>query len=79
MITILNANKEKLIDHISKCSGCVFLHLTDGTFCDIKNDAIAARMFGTMDIPKKGIQLSLSDPNDYPKMIQYMLDSHIST
>ncbi len=75
MIQILNPDKEILMDHIAHCRGSVYLYLSDGSTCDLKNDAAVVRLFRTLDIPKNGIRLSLSDPKDFPSFILYLMET----
>lgn len=78
MIRILNPNKETLMQNIDACEGQVFLNLSDGTACDLKSDPVAVRLFQTLDIPKEGISISLSNPNDFPRFVRYMMDNKAS-
>ncbi len=74
MIQILNPNKEKLMKRIVACQGNVYLNLSDGTTCDLKHDPVALRLFQTLEIPKSGVFLSLSDPKDFPGFVQYLME-----
>lgn len=78
MIRILNPNKETLMQNIDACEGQVFLNLSDGTACDLKSDPVAVRLFQTLDIPKEGISISLSNPNDFSRFVRYMMDNKAS-
>lgn len=75
MIQILNPNKETLMRNIDACEGQVLLNLCDGTTFDLKSDAAAVRLFQTLDVPKTGIFLTLSDPKDFPRFVRYLMDN----
>ncbi len=76
MITILNTDKEKLMEQISRCSGAVYLHMKDGTTCDLKNDTLASGMLKLLELPKTAIMLSLADPGDFPGFLKYMMEGN---
>ncbi len=78
MIRILNPNKETLMQNIDACEGPVFLNLSDGTACDLKSDPVAVRLFNTLEIPKEGISLTLSDPKDFDRFVRYLMDEKAS-
>ncbi len=75
MIRILNPNKETLMQHIKTCKGNVYLSLKDGTSCDLKNDQMAIRLFQTLDVPRNGIMINITDPVDLPQFIQYLMET----
>ena len=75
MIQILNPNKETLMQNIDAWEGQVFLNLSDGTACDLKSDPVAVRLFTTLDVPKDGIFISLSDPRDFNRFVRYLMDN----
>ncbi len=77
MITILNTNKKKLIEHIAKCRGSVYLHTKDGITYDLKNDAMASKLFSLMELPKDGVTLSLSDSKDFAGFVRYMMETSV--
>ncbi len=78
MIKIMSINKAKLMNQIAKCSGSVYLHFDDGTFCDIKNDVLGKKMLRLLELPKDGITLSVSDPNDFVGFFRYMMEVSLS-
>ncbi len=78
MIKIMSTNKTKLMNQIAQCSGSVYLHFDDGTFCDIKNDVLGKNMLRLLDLPKDGITLSVSDPNDFVGFFRYMMEVGLS-
>lgn len=75
MIQILNPNKETLMQNIDACEGQVFLNLSDGTACDLKSDPVAVRLFKTLDVPKDGIFITLSNPRDFSRFVRYLMDN----
>ncbi len=74
MIQILNPNKQKLMDRIAQCRGKVYLNLSDGTACDLKHDPVALGLLQTLEIPKTGICLTLSDPQDVRGFVRYLME-----
>ena len=51
-------------------------HLDNGKTCDLKKDATARSMLQMMDTaPKKGFDLTVTDPADVTGFLRYMLEA----
>lgn len=74
MITILKANKERLMEHIEKCTGAVYLQLADGACCDLKADPGAMALLRCMELPLQGISLCVTEKGDIPGFLQCMME-----
>lgn len=68
-------NKEKFMRCVYKSEGDVYLHLPNGSKCNLKTDTQAANMFKMMDVSKFGIDLSFSKPTDMPRFLKYMMEA----
>lgn len=65
---------EKFLNLVEKSRGNVMLHLPDGSQTDLK-ESRDARQILQMTLPgRAGLRISLSDPEDTPAFIQYMME-----
>ncbi len=61
---------------LSASHGSVLLHLDNGKTCDLKKDTTARSMLQMMDTaPKKGFDLTVTDPADVTGFLRYMLEA----
>ena len=72
---ILIPNKEKFLQLISKSSGKIYLHLPDGSICDLKDDQTALQMLKLMKPASDGLCFSFSDPSDSVIFMRYMMET----
>lgn len=66
---------DRFLDKVNSCSGDVVLHLPDHSTCSLKNDHVATQMLRMMDVNKNGLTLSLTDPADYPIILNFMISA----
>ena len=76
MLRIEYFDKERFMRQLSASHGSVLLHLDNGKTCDLKQDATARSMLQMMDTaPKKGFDLTVTDPADVTGFLRYMLEA----
>ena len=76
MLRIEYFDKERFMRQLSASHGSVLLHLDNGKTCDLKKDATACSMLQMMDTaPKKGFDLTVTDPADVTGFLRYMLEA----
>ena len=76
MLRIEYFDKERFMRQLSASHGSVLLHLDNGKICDLKKDATACSMLQMMDTaPKKGFDLTVTDPADVTGFLRYMLEA----
>ena len=68
MLRIEYFDKNRFMKQVAASRGSVILHLDNGSTCDLKKDDEASAIFQTMDAPKKGFSISVSDPADVTSM-----------
>ena len=74
MLRIEYFDKERFMRQLSASHGSVLLHLDNGKTCDLKKDTTARSMLQMMDTaPKKGFDLTVTDPADVTGFLRYML------
>lgn len=66
-------NMERFLDLVARSRGKVLIHLPDSTQCDLKEDGAVRQLFQTMLPGQDGVRISLSDPDDIPAFISYMI------
>jgi len=64
MLRIEYFDKNRFMKQVAASRGSVILHLDNGSTCDLKKDNEASAIFQTLDAPKKGFSISVSDPAD---------------
>ena len=72
---LLIPDTDRFLEKVNSCCGDVILHLPDNSTCSLKNDHIAKQMIKMMDLSKDGLRLSLTDPKDFPIMLNYMVNA----
>ena len=76
MLRIEYFDKERFMRQLSASHGSVLLHLDNGKTCDLKKDTTARSMLQMMDTaPKKGFDLTVTDPADVTGFLRYMLEA----
>ena len=75
MLRIEYFDKTRFMKQAAASRGSVILHLDNGSTCDLKKDDEASAIFQTMDAPKKGFSISVSDPADVTGFLRYMLEA----
>lgn len=76
MLRIEYFDKERFMRQLSASHGSVLLHLDNGKTCDLKKDTTAHSMLQMMDTaPKKGFDLTVTDPADVTGFLRYMLEA----
>ena len=73
MLRIEYFDKERFMHQLSASHGSVLLHLDNGKTCDLKKDTTARSMLDTA--PKKGFDLTVTDPADVTGFLRYMLEA----
>ena len=68
-------NMERFLSLIEESHGKVILHLPDDTQCDLKQDRTARQLIRTMNPGRDGLCISLTDPDDTPAFIDYMISA----
>ena len=68
-------DKNRFMKQVAASRGSVILHLDNGSTCDLKKDNEASAIFQTLDAPKKGFSISVSDPADVTGFLRYMLEA----
>lgn len=64
---------ERFLEKVQDCRGDVLLHLPDGSACDLKKDHTAAQMLKMLKNDANELNISLTDPRDYPIFLRYMM------
>ena len=75
MLRIEYFDKNRFMKQVAASRGSIILHLDNGTTCDLKKDNEASAIFQTLDAPKKGFSISVSDPADVTGFLRYMLEA----
>jgi len=70
---MLIPDMEKFLEKVRNCRGEVLLHLPDGSTCDLKRDNTAAQMLKMLKNNENSLDISLTDPRDYPVFINFMM------
>ena len=76
MLRIEYFDKDRFMHQVSASRGSVLLHLDNGKTCDLKQDATACSVLRMMDAaPKKGFDITVTDPADVTGFLRYMLEA----
>ena len=76
MLRIEYFDKDRFMRQVSASHGSVLLHLDNGKTCDLKEDATARSVLRMMDTtPKKGFDITVTDPADVTGFLPYMLEA----
>ena len=79
MAKLMNiSNMNRLADIIGRCKGDVFLNLPDRTSFNLKQDRDVLQLLRYMQPNQGALELDLSDKNDLPIIIGYMMESCIA-
>lgn len=75
MLYIQVLDKSRFMDQVDASQGGVFLHLEDGTICDLKRDPVAKALLQQMEAPAQGLAISLENSADVNGFFRYMLEA----
>ena len=76
MLRIEYFDKDRFMQQVAASRGSVLLHLANGETCDLKKDTTARSMLQMMDTaPKKGFDITVTDPTDVTGFLRYMLEA----
>jgi hypothetical protein len=75
MLRIEYFDKDRFMRQVSASHGSVLLHLDNGKTCDLKKDATASSILRMMNAPKKGFDITVTDPTDVTGFLRYMLEA----
>ena len=75
MLRIEYFDKDRFMRQVSASHGSVLLHLDNGKTCDLKEDATASSILRMMDAPRKGFDITVTDPADVTGFLRYMLEA----
>jgi len=75
MLYIQVLDKDRFMNQVNASQGGVFLHLEDGSICNLKQDRIAKALLQQMDAPAQGLAISLENPADVNGFFRYMLEA----
>ena len=68
-------DRERFLDLVDHSRGSVLLRLPDHTDCDLKTDPVARQMLRMLDPAEEGVTLRLTDPEDLPAYLHYMMEA----
>lgn len=63
MLRIEYFDKDRFMRQVSASHGSVLLHLDNGKTCDLKKDATASSILRMMNAPKKGFDITVTEPH----------------
>ena len=66
---------EKFLHLVERSRGSVMLHLPDGSRVDLQESHDARQILRMTRVGRAGLQISLSDPEDAPAFLQYMMEA----
>ena len=75
MLYIQVLDKARFMNQVNASQGGVFLHLEDGSICNLTQDRIAQALLQQMDAPAQGLAISLENPADVNGFFRYMLEA----
>ena len=76
MLTMtLLPDREEFLRIVDRSRGSVLLQLPDQTTCDLKHDPAARQMLHLLDPGPEGITLRLTNPEDLPAYLHYMMEA----
>ena len=75
MLYIQVIDKDRFMHQVKASQGGVFLHLEDGTVCNLKQDHVASALLQQMEAPSQGLAISLENPADVNGFFRYMLEA----
>lgn len=68
-------DRERFLNIVDHSRGEVLLRLPNGTDCDLKTDPGARQLLRLMELGPEGLSISLTDPNDLPLYLHYMMEA----
>ena len=68
-------DRDRFLEIVDHSRGSVLLRLPDHTDCDLKTDPIARQMLRMLDPAEEGVTLRLTDPEDLPAYLHYMMEA----
>ena len=68
-------DKDRFLDIVDHSRGDVLLCLPDHTDCDLKTDPVARQMLRMLEPAAEGVTLRLTDPEDLPAYLRYMMEA----
>ncbi len=69
---------EKFINMVEKSQGDVIVHLPNGSQVNLKQNHTAKQLFQIMHPGQSGLNISLSDSDDVPVFLRYMMEGMAS-
>ena len=70
---MLIPDMERFLEKVQDCQGEVLLRLPDESVCDLKKDHTAVEMIKMLKNNENALDISLTDPRDYPIFLDYMM------
>lgn len=68
-------DRDRFLEIVDHSRGSVLLRLPDHTDCDLKTDPVARQMLRMLDPAEEGVTLRLTDPEDLPAYLHYMMEA----
>ena len=68
-------DRDRFLEIVDHSRGSVLLRLPDHTDCDLKTDPVARQMLRMLDPAEEGVTLQLTDPEDLPAYLHYMMEA----
>ena len=68
-------DRERFLNIVQHSRGEVLLRLPDGTDCDLKEDTGACQLLFSLELGPEGVSITLTDPKDLPRYLQYMMEA----
>ena len=75
MLRIEYFDKDRFMRQVSASRGSVLHHLDNGKICDLKKDDTASSLLRMIDAPRKGFDITVTDPADVTGFLRYMLEA----
>ena len=72
-------DRDRFLEIVDHSRGSVLLRLPDHTDCDLKTDPVARQMLRMLDPAEEGVTLRLTDPEDLPAYLHYMMEAGQNT
>ena len=68
-------DRDRFLEIVDHSRGSVLLRLPDHTDCDLKTDPVARQMLRMLDPAEEGVTLRLTDPEDLPAYLHYVMEA----
>ena len=72
-------DRDRFLEIVDHSRGSVLLRLPDHTDCDLNTDPVARQMLRMLDPAEEGVTLRLTDPEDLPAYLHYMMEAGQNT